>query len=207
MLYIGDGEAIAANFDNDPDVLEWVERAAGRDLSLSQYLKETYPLAWRRREMSNTSDDALTVIEAVSEGVIQNSVYGSSGDHMAAIRPRVANVIKARAIVRAFSYLGRPYDFDFDFATDQSLVCTEVIWRAYRSSPDTPGLRLEPITVAGRLTLPPNEIVRDFAAEYGDERARFEFVHYLEARASEGRAVAATVEAFLATSEKSKWAN
>ena len=170
---------------------------------------QTYPLAWRRREMSNTSDDALTVIEAVSEGVIQNSVYGSSGDHMAAIRPRVANIIKARAIVRAFSYLGRPYDFDFDFdfATDQSLVCTEVIWRAYRSSPDTPGLRLEPITVAGRLTLPPNEIVRDFAAEYGDERARFEFVHYLEARASEGRAVAATVEAFLATSEKSKWAN
>ena len=71
----------------------------------------------------------------------------------------------------------------------------------------TPGLRLEPITVAGRLTLPPNEIVRDFAAEYGDERARFEFVHYLEARAGEGRAVAGTVEAFLATPEKSKWEN
>ena len=207
MLYIGDGEAIAATFDNDPEVLEWVKGAAGRDMTLSQYLQESYPLAWRRREMSNTSDDALTVIEAVSEGVIQNTVYGSSGDYMAAIRPRLANVFKARAIVRAFSYLGRPYDFDFDFATDQSLVCTEVVWRAYRSSPDTPGLRLEPITVAGRLTLPPNEIVRDFAAEYGDEQARFNFVHYLEGRASEGRAVPAGVEAFLATPEKSKWTN
>lgn len=207
MLYIGNGETIAAAFDNDPAVLEWIERVAGRDMSLSRYLMETYPLAWRRREMSNAGGDALTVIEAVSAGVIQNSVFGSSGDYMAAIRPRVANVVKARAIVRAFSYLDRPYDYDFDFATDQSLVCTEVVWRAYRASEDTPGLRLDPITVAGRLTLPPNEIARDFAVEYGDEEARFEFVHYLEAREEEGRAVAGTVEAFLSTPSRSKWQN
>ena len=207
MLYIGSGDTIATTFDDDPEVLDWVARVAGRDMPLSGYLRETYPLAWRRREMSKTSDEALTLIEAVSEGVIQNSVFGSAGDYMAAIRPRVTKVIKARAIVRAFSYLDRPYDYDFDFATDQSLVCTEVVWRAYRSSVDTPGLRLDPITVAGRLTLPPNEIVRDFAAEYGDEGARFEFVHYLEAREEEGRAVAGTVEAFLATPERSKWQN
>lgn len=207
MLYVGDNESIATAFDDDRDVLEWVERTAGRGSTLSEYLRETYPLAWRRREMSAASEHALTVIEAVSDGVIQNSVYGSSGDYMAAIRPRVSSVIKARAIARAFSFLDRPYDFDFDFATDQSLVCTEVVWRAYRSSPDIPGLRLDPITVAGRLTLPPNEIVRDFAAEYGDDEARFEFVHYLEARIDEDRAVPASVEAFLATPERSKWAN
>ena len=126
---------------------------------------------------------------------------------MAAIRPRVDDVVKARAIVRAFSFLDRPYDFDFDFATDQSLVCTEVVWRAYRSSPETPGLELEPITVAGRLTLPPNEIVRDFAAEYGTEDARFDFVHYLEADTEADRAVASTLDAFLATPELSKWTN
>lgn len=73
--------------------------------------------------MSNTSSDTLAVFETVSEGVIQNSVFGSSGDYMAAIR------------------------------------------------------------------------------------ARFEFVYYLEAREGEGRAVAGTVEAFLATPEKSKWEN
>jgi hypothetical protein len=155
--------------------------------------------------MSSATDHPLTVIEAVSEGVIQNSVYGASGDYLAALRPRVEAVVKARAIVRAFSFLDRPYDFDFDFATDRSLVCSEVVWRAYRASPETPGLRLEPITVAGRLTLPPNEIVRGFAAEYGRDDARFEFVHYLEARTDENRAVPASVEAFLATPERSKW--
>ena len=59
--------------------------------------------------------------------------------------------------------------------------------------------------MAGRLTLPPNEIVPEFAAEYGDGRARFNFVHYLEGRDGEGRAVSAGVEAFLATAERSKW--
>jgi len=207
MLYIGDGDAIASTFDEDPDVLAWIEGVTGRVMTLSDYLRESYPLAWDRREMSSASEHPLTVIEAVSDGVIQNSVYGSSGDYMAAIRPRVDNVVKARAIVRAFSFLGRPYDFDFDFATDQSLVCTEVVWRAYRSSPEAPGLSLEPIEVAGRLTLPPNEIVRDFAAEYGNDDARFEFVYYLEADSDAERAVPSTVNAFLATPDKSKWAD
>lgn len=45
MLYIGNGETIAATFDNDPEVLEWVGCAAGHDISLSQYLRATYPLA------------------------------------------------------------------------------------------------------------------------------------------------------------------
>ena len=68
-------------------------------------------------------------------------------------------------------------------------------------------MELEPITVAGRLTLPPNEIVRAFAAEYGADDARFDFVHYLEADSDAERAVPSTVEAFLATPELSKWTN
>ena len=127
MLYIGDGEALASAFDDDPEVLAWVERVSGDAQTLSEYLRASYPLAWHRREMSAASEHALSVIEAVSEGVIQNSIYGSSGDYMAAIRPRVDSVVKARAVVRAFSFLDRPYDFDFDFATDRSLVCTEVV--------------------------------------------------------------------------------
>lgn len=205
MLYVGDGEAIASTLDTDAGVLEWVREVSGRELTLTQYLREHYALAWRQRESASASNDPLTVIEAVSEGVIQNTVAGSSGDHLAAIRPRVDNVIKARAIVRAFSFLGRPYDFDFDFATDQSLVCTEVIWRAYRSSPDMPGLSLEPVTVAGRLTLPANEIARDFAAGYGEDDARFDFVFYLAGRDSEARAVPASVDEFVATAGRPKW--
>ena len=38
----------------------------------------------------------------------------------AILRPREL----ARAIERAFGYHARPYDFDFDFYTDTSLVCS-----------------------------------------------------------------------------------
>jgi hypothetical protein len=205
MLYVGDGESIAARFDEDAEVLDWVRSVSGRDLTLSQYLAESYPLAWRRQVLSVASDDPLSVIEAVSEGVIQNTLYGAAGDYLAALRPRVSSVVKARAIARAYSFLDLPYDFDFDFATDQSLVCSEVVWRAYRPSPGVPGLRLTPVTIAGRLTLPPNEILRKFAAEYGEEHSRFDFVDYLEGRDREGRAVPATVEELLATPHRSKW--
>ena len=205
MLYIGKNEVIASTFDEDEAVLAWTKESTGRDLLFTDLLRETYPLAWHRRELAATSSDPLTIIEAVSEGVVQSTLYGASGDFIVALRPRLSSVAKARAILRAFSYLGRPYDFDFDFATDQTLVCTEVLWRAYRGSAREPGLALTPISVAGRMTLPPNEIARMFAAEYGTERAQLDFVYYLEGREQQARAVEEGVEAFVRTPERSKW--
>ncbi len=145
----------------------------------------------------------LTVLEAVSEGVIQNSLHGASGDFIAALRPRRSPMVKAQAIYKAFSFLDRPYDFDFDFATDHALVCTEVVWRAYRASGE--GLDIELHPIAGRLTLPANEIARSFLDDGEKEGRRFDFVYYLEGRETEDRAAAAGVERFLATVSRSKW--
>ena len=55
------------------------------------------------------------------------------------------------------------------------------------------------------MTLPPNEIARMFAAEYGTERAQLDFVYYLEGREQQARAVEEGVEAFVRTPERSKW--
>jgi hypothetical protein len=111
--------------------------------------------------------------------------------------------VKARAIVKAFSFLDRPYDFDFDFATDHALVCTEVVWRAYRASGE--GLVIDLRSIAGRLTLPANEIARSFVEDGARENRRFDFVYYLEGREREERAAVAGVELFVATVERSKW--
>jgi hypothetical protein len=203
ILYVGSNEAVASAFDSDPEVRGWIERVSGRDLPFSLYLEESYPLAWERRAAAGPDDPPLTVIEAVSEGVIQNSVYGASGDFIAALRPRLSSLVKAQAIFKAFSFLERPYDFDFDFATDHALVCTEVVWRAYRASGD--GLDLELRPIAGRLTLPANEIARSFLADAEKEDRRFDFVYYLEGLEREDRADIAGVESFLATVERSKW--
>jgi hypothetical protein len=205
IVYVGSNDQIAQTFDGDPEVSEWVAERSGPDKAFSQYLREKYPFAWRKRALSGSSGSPLSVIEAVSEGVIQNSLYGAAGDFLVSLRPRVSMVAKARAIDRAFSYLDLPYDFDFDFATDQALVCTEVVWRSYRSADGLQGLSLPPVKVAGRLTLPANLLARRFKAEHGKADAQFDFVTYLEGREQDEIAVVAGVEAFLETPDRSKW--
>ncbi len=203
ILYVGSNEVLSSSFDSDPDVREWVRRASGGDIPFSRYLEESYPLAWERRASTGADEPRLSVVEAVSEGVIQNSLHGASGDFIAALRPRLSPLAKAQAIHKAFSFLDRPYDFDFDFATDHALVCTEVVWRAYRATGDGLDLDLRPI--AGRLTLPANEIARSFLDDRIKEERRFDFVYYLEGREREDRAAVAGVERFLATVNRSKW--
>jgi hypothetical protein len=210
ILYVGTMEQMQSAFDEDPAVRAWVLERTGEQMSFTEYLAVSYPAAWRERSNSAAAGGAmpLTLIEAVSEGVIQNTLYGASGDFIVALRPRLSPEVKARAVFAAFSYLERPYDFDFDFATDHALVCTEVVWRSYRpenAETGRPGLRLEPIPVAGRLTLPANEIAKTFRDEHGSADAQFDFVYYLEGREAELAAVPAGVEAFLETPSRSKW--
>ena len=69
-----------------------------------------------------------TLIETVSEGVIFSSLFESlHADHVVVLRPRLSEDQIARAIVKAFKYHGRPYDFEFDLATADKLVCTELV--------------------------------------------------------------------------------
>ena len=76
------------------------------------------------------------MIEAVSEGVMSASLeHSCAADYVAALRPRVAPLLRARAIERALRYWGRPYDFNFDFATDDQVVCSELVVKAYESGP------------------------------------------------------------------------
>jgi len=111
-------------------------------------------------------------IEAVSEGVQFSSIaHAMSKDYVVALRPTLAEGRVAAAIRRAVTLLGRPYDFNFDFATDERVVCTELVYHAYDSelgfrvqvdapapgpSPRVPGV----LPVVGRLTMPANEVAR-----------------------------------------------
>ena len=115
------------------------------------------------------------VMEAISEGVVFNSLEeAAQKDYIAIFRPKfspqeqeakIAGIIK-----RALKYYGRPYDFDFDFFTDDKLVCTELLYRAYhpdinfliqkeairKPNPPIPGM----IHKAGRDTMPAGEIAK-----------------------------------------------
>jgi hypothetical protein len=137
-----------------------------------------------------------TVIEAVSEGVIFNSLTESmSADYVAVLRPhKLGDADKARAIARAFAHVGKPYDFEFDFFSADKLVCTELVYRSYDGL-----LKFDLVPIMGRMTLPALEIAKKFAAERARDERELDFVTFLDAVPNERRARVGNEDEFVAT--------
>lgn len=199
-LWIGTQDDVRAAFDSDPETV-------ARFGKLSERLARERPAAWAALARPDASGHPSGVLEAVSEGVVVSSLQHSCGaDYVAALRPRIPRWALAQAIDRALSYFGRPYDFDFDFATDDAVVCSELVVKAFEpGAPDAPGLRVPYVTVAGRRAIPPTEIVRAFAAERGRETRQLDFVHFLDGREGQRRAMVADESALAASAERPKW--
>ncbi|MFO7562329.1 MAG: YiiX/YebB-like N1pC/P60 family cysteine hydrolase [Enhygromyxa sp.] len=203
ILYIGDPQQFAAYFD-DPEVRAWVRERSGEDIDLPTYLGRRWPARWLRYQFEDHGQP-YRVIEAISEGVVFNTLDHAAGDYLVALRPRLSKVAKAQAIVEAFAYLDRPYDFNFDFATDHAIVCTELIYRAYRPAAGKPGLELGLVELAGRPTLPANDIARQYVAERGSAAAQFDFVYFIDAIEKQQKAVVSDEASFVTTPSRTKW--
>jgi hypothetical protein len=101
--------------------------------------------------------DEGRVVEALKDGVRLRSVSTPlSCDAVALVRPRLTKGEIANALARGFHFVGRPYDFDFDFSRSDRMVCTEVVYRSYEG---VGGLAFALIRRAGRLTLSAEDIL------------------------------------------------
>lgn len=203
ILYIGQPEKLTAYF-NDPQVNEYLFQLTGRSMTLDQYLAQQYPNKWLRYT-AGTGQSDYHVIEAIKYGVVLNPLSKACGDYLAAIRPNLGKVAKAQALIEAFRYLDKPYDFDFDFATDHALVCTELVWRSYRADTDKQGITLNLVEMAGRKTLPANEIAKAFVTDRQNEHPQFEFVCFIDANEKQEKAFFSDKEAFVQSVERAKW--
>ena len=173
-----------------------------RDRGLDQ--NEHVRKHWNRFAEQDDEGHDHVIIEAVSEGVIFSSLEHSIGgaDSVAVLRPRVSDEEKNEAIVRAFSFAGRPYDFEFDFESTDKLVCTEVVYRSYGGNSGPIDFPLEKIM--GRQTMPAINLVRKFDKEYGTDAAQFEFVAFIEGdEATESARFVTDVDAFRDTVNRS----
>lgn len=144
------------------------------------------------------------VIEAVSEGVIFNSLTHSlHADYVAVLRPRLlTKEQRATAILNAISEEGKPYDFEFDFFSSDKLVCTELIYRAFGKT-----ISLNLVQIMGRRTLPAIEFCRKFATERGAEAAELDFVAFLDTPQGHSIAREATAEEFVASANRPRGFN
>ncbi|MHC4926089.1 MAG: YiiX/YebB-like N1pC/P60 family cysteine hydrolase [Planctomycetota bacterium] len=203
ILYIGNPDKLAAYFD-DPQVNQYLFELTGKDISFVQYMSSQYPHKWLRYT-AGTGHSDYHVIEAIKYGVLLNPMSKACGDYMAAIRPKLDKIAKAQAIIEAFKHLDKPYDFDFDFATDHALVCTELVWRSYRPDNAKQGITLNLIEMAGRKTLPANEIAKAFIQDRQSENRQFDFVCFIDTSEKQEKAFIADEEAFIESVSRAKW--
>jgi hypothetical protein len=143
------------------------------------------------------------VLEAISEGVVFTTLeHSAAADSIVALRPRRDPVEKAQALLRAFRYMGRPYDFNFDFQTDSALVCTELVYKAYEPAPGFKGVRWKLEEVVGRTAIPANSMARQFDE---DPDGPLEMVLFLDGQERRGLAVESSVAEFRRSWRRPKW--
>jgi hypothetical protein len=198
-LFVGSPRAISEALGADPKV-----QAHYGDLN--EHFDKHHRKAWAALASRDARGHQHTMIEAISEGVCVASLeHSCAADYVAALRPRVSPLMRARAIERALTYWGRPYDFNFDFATDDQIVCSELVVKSYESSPELPGLSIPYVELVGRRAVPPTELVRHFRDHLGKPTAQLDFVQFLEGRERERQAVVASAEALATTVDRPKW--
>jgi hypothetical protein len=198
-LFVGSQAQILQALNSVPEV----KTSLG---DLNDRFTERYPEAWASLARHDHQGHEYCVIEAVSEGVSSTSLeHSCAADYVAVLRPRVTPLVKARAVERALAYWGRPYDFNFDFATDDQVVCSELVVKAYESDRDAPGLAMPYVELVGRRAVPPTELARLYRDQQGKADPQLEFVYFLEGREADKKAVVADAAAFAKTCERPKW--
>jgi len=203
-LFIGTPDELRA-FAEDAEIRRHYAENTAYD-GLLDALQSRFPTAWSAYNERDRTGEVRAVIEARSEGVIFTSLQDALGsDYAAAMRPVASKVARARAIEAAFSHWGKPYDFNFDFLTDQQLVCTELVYHAWQPGPTRQGIDFDLVEVMGRTTLPVNTIVEQFDREYDTAERSLDFVYFLDGQERGGPAKVGDIDAFRKSWKRPKW--
>jgi len=203
VLYLGEPQKLQTYFDT-ADIRAYFSTITGNEMGLMQYLKTCCPSQWERYERGSIAEP-YCVIEAICDGVVFNTLDKVTGDYAAVLRPCLSKLAKAQAIVEAFLHVGKPYDFDFNFATDNTLVCTELVWRSYRPRHGKDGLDLPLVRILGRHTFPANEMARLYTQMRWNHRSQLEFILFFDALERSRTAALSSEEEFSKTYLRSKW--
>jgi len=177
-FYVGDSLERVEYFDTE-SVRTWVKAEGVASGSFEELLEKTFPEAYASNMLQNESPGKQTVLEAIGRGVVFQSLTASlSCDGLGVLRPRLSKEDKAESIYNAFQYFGRGYDYNFDFLTDSSLVCSELIYKSLEPGNNFSGIAFITTEVAGRVMTPANIMVKQFDQEH--ESINLDFVLFYD---------------------------
>jgi len=169
-------------------------------------LNDKYPKAYDLNLKEQEEGNKPRIIEAMSEGVVFTTLEHSADcDSLAALRPKLSKLEKARAIKNAFHYSGRPYDFDFDFVTDDEIVCTELVYKSYESGKGFKGITFPLVDIIGHKVTPANVMVKQFDEQYGKPEQQTELIMFLDGKEREKKAVESDLKEFRKSWQRPKW--
>lgn len=131
-LYIGDPNERNDFFANDKESMKWVIEQGESSGNFEKLLLKNFQ-AYSQFLVNDSAD--LKIIEALSEGVVISSFEaGAKKEGIVILRPLIEKREIAAAIYNAFSEVSKPYDYNFDFSTDNTIACTELVYKVYESS-------------------------------------------------------------------------
>ena len=80
----------------------------------------------------HSAADEINILEAKKDGVLLRPIEETlQVDAFVVLRPKLSAKQITQALSKGLSHAGKLYDFIFNFATSDRLVCTEVIYRTY----------------------------------------------------------------------------
>ena len=203
-LYIGTLSS-REMFINDPEIINWVIAQGEPSGNFENLLQQSYPIQYYR-SLAPGITDSLVTIEGVAEGVVLKSLEESLHcDGVAVLRPRLSALEKAIAIYRAFGFIDLPYDYNFDFLTDSSMVCTEVVYKSYLPEGEHTGLNISITRINNRLLVPANNFVRQFDREFGTEGQQLDLILFFDGNEKSGQAFPSTLPAFRKSWKRPDW--
>ncbi|MCD4704857.1 hypothetical protein K8R66_02150, partial [bacterium] len=194
-LHIGTIEYLDKYFDALPEL---------NGQSFSKLLEDTYPEVYEKFNQQDEKEYKYAVIESKRPGVILLSLEESTNaDSIAVLRVKDFNRSDHfKIITQALEHFGKPYDFDFNFVTDNALVCSELVYKAF-SGIDKFNMELSELN--GRLIVSPNQFAQKFAEEYDSDKSELNLVLFLDGNEKTRIVHEKEVSEFNETWQRPKW--
>lgn len=172
-LYVGTPNERNLMFKRDKESIDWVKKKGEETGDLEKLLHKNFNSVYH----ANSSElEEINIIESVSKGVIISTFEaGAKKDRIAVLRPTISRRELAEGIYQSFSYVSKPYDYNFDFSTEEAIACTELVYKVYKNS------SLFPVNdMFGKPFSTANEIAEYCDANYEDPKLKLAMIYIFD---------------------------
>lgn len=224
FIYLGHWTELATFFKNDQETNAYYAKLCEKQKLTCQdfvgylQLNESTKAAWQSYLQKDDHQFDHVLIEATSEGVHFSSIrHTFLNDYLGVMRPKLSKLQIAQTVENTFYHFGKEYDFYLDWASDDRIVCSELVSKSYQSDLSMGKIGIDfnysidqkmyVEKVMGRIAIPVINLVRKAYDEnvLKVRPAQFEFVAFLKGVKATDSAVFASEQEFYQSRLWPKW--